>query len=284
MPATQPSKTNLEKTIKSFLLRPSITSFFQVEVKAPSGSASFFSDNRASIGGNQERNLLLYCSDAVLPGSSLLTHENNDDFHGVTERFAYRRAYDDRIDLSYYVNGSDHYSIRFFETWIKYVANEEQSKVKTPGYSYRFRFPDGTGGYREGSSLFVTKFERDYTNRMVYEFVRPYPIAIQSMPVSYDSSQLLKCTVSMTYTAYILDANSNSISGSSQPGQSTANTVPNNPFELTPQQQADYNAAYGQNFNLGNFSPGTLTNTSFSSPTFSAPLPDPLTNRGDRIA
>jgi hypothetical protein len=30
-----------------------------------------------------------------------MTHESNNDFHGATERFAYRRLYDDRIDLTF---------------------------------------------------------------------------------------------------------------------------------------------------------------------------------------
>ena len=37
-----------------------------------------------------------------------------------------------------------------------------------------------------------------------YEFLDAFPVAINSMPISYDTSQLLKCTVSMAYTRYIL--------------------------------------------------------------------------------
>ena len=54
----------------------------------------------------------------------------------------------------------------------------------------------------------ITKFESDtYTktgNSLTYNFIKAFPIAINSMPVSYDSSQLLKCTVSMTYIRYTL--------------------------------------------------------------------------------
>ena len=42
---------------------------------------------------------LMSCSEASLPGASLNTQEITDDRHGVTERNAYRRMYDDRIDL-----------------------------------------------------------------------------------------------------------------------------------------------------------------------------------------
>ena len=51
----------------------------------------------------------------------------------------------------------------------------------------------------------MNKFERDYEGRYLrYRFLQAYPISINSMPVSYDSSQLLKCTVSFTYTRYVV--------------------------------------------------------------------------------
>ena len=39
-----------------------------------------------------------------LPGSNLATLETTNTYHGVTQRHAYRRVYDDRIDLTFYVD------------------------------------------------------------------------------------------------------------------------------------------------------------------------------------
>jgi hypothetical protein len=39
---------------------------------------------------------------------------------------------------------------------------------------------------------------------MTYTFVNAFPIQIDSMPLSYDSSQLLKCTVSFGFDRYVL--------------------------------------------------------------------------------
>ena len=39
---------------------------------------------------------------------------------------------------------------------------------------------------------------------ITYKFINAYPISINSIPVSYDSSQLLKCTVSFTYSRYVI--------------------------------------------------------------------------------
>ena len=216
MAAPNPTKKSVSD-IKSALLRPALTSHFLVYIKPPSGSTEFFQDNGVSSVFSEDK-LILLCSDAILPGSSFNTHESNNDFHGTTERFAYRRVYDDRIDLSFYVDATDYFSIRFFEVWMKYIAYESISGydktgrpgTKDPYFYYRFKYPDGPGGYRNDSALSVVKFERDYKQKLVYEFIKPYPISIQSIPVSYESSSLLKCTISMTYIRYILHPSSTS--------------------------------------------------------------------------
>ena len=40
---------------------------------------------------------------------------------------------------------------------------------------------------------------------MTYQFIKSYPLQITSMPVSYDGSDLLKCSVGMTYIRYVVD-------------------------------------------------------------------------------
>ena len=66
------------------------------------------------------------CCEASLPGSQLATLENNNDRTGVTEKHAYRRQFDDRIDLTFYVDAENYTAIRFFEGWISYIMNEDQ--------------------------------------------------------------------------------------------------------------------------------------------------------------
>ena len=68
------------------------------------------------------------------------------------------------------------------------------------------RYPDGiggSGGYRV-DGVKIIKFERDHKQSLTYTFVKAYPIAVNSMPVSYDASNLLKCTVSMSYIRYFI--------------------------------------------------------------------------------
>ena len=209
------SKIRTVSQVKDKLLRPSLTSHYDVFIGLPDGldkvmqKAFGYSKSK----GHQDK-LHLLCSEASLPGSQLATTEVNNNFTGVTERYAYRRIFDDRLDLTFYVDADNYLPIRTFETWIAYITGEQYSTnfvqavppadVKADNYFYRMRYPDGNNGYR-ATGLSITKFERNYTQSLKYEFIKSYPLAITSMPVSYNGSDLLRCTVSMTYLRYVVE-------------------------------------------------------------------------------
>jgi hypothetical protein len=227
--------------LKSKLLRPSLTSTYLVEVQAPTGINTKLSAFSATASPTTVYDYInLACSEASLPGSSVLTNEITDDFTGVTERYAYRRAYDDRSDFTFYVDAKNYYVIKYFESWIAVAVNEQYSTIQNRNSTYRVAFPDDyvTGG-PNGGALSITKFEKDSGSifedkgtPLKYNFVGAYPISINSMPVSYDSSQLLKCTVSFTYLRYYIGNAKAAASASSEPsGQQPA---PGNPNPNTP--------------------------------------------------
>jgi hypothetical protein len=191
--------------VKATLLNPALTSHYICKFKPPGPAEGYFaSRERAFPGSNylirRNQDLIeLSCTEASLPGSSLMTNEINDDHTGVTERHAYRRQFDDRVDFTFYVD-KDYRIINFFESWISYCGKEDnQVLLSNRNYFYRFNFPDEY----QTDDLYITKFERDVKSAMEYRFLRAYPISITSMPVSYDASQLLKCTVSFTYIRYV---------------------------------------------------------------------------------
>ena len=162
--------------IKSKFLRPSLTSYFEVEVPMP-GAANLGDPNQGGSVPDWCRKwttqmgdrINLLCSEAVLPGSNLATFETNNDRTGVTERFAHRRIFDDRIDLTFNVDGGMYSPIRFFEEWIDYITGGASSPKRTDfvsddrndlingNYYYRMRYPIKY----LSSGLAVRKFERD---------------------------------------------------------------------------------------------------------------------------
>ena len=218
MPGTKFSYGNKIPGIKGLrtkILAPALTSHY--EVKIPRATAEQLSGNAKGslnkildpiLGTDGQENLNISCSETNLPGSSIATFEVKNDYAGVTERYAHRRMYDDRIDFTFYVDSHQYLPIRFFERWMRFVTGEtgtrtdgETRELVNPGYHYRMNFPES---YRCERGLKIVKFERNYRNSLEYEFIGAYPISVSSMPVSYDSSSLLKCSVSMTYLRYVI--------------------------------------------------------------------------------
>ena len=255
MPATPSPKPRSLQQIKNALLRPALTSHYETYFNLPPDVENFLNQKiKAGIaakGYDAERNLLL-CCEASLPGSSLATIEANNDHTGVTERHAYRRLYDDRADFTFYVD-HDYSVISLFEIWMQYIADEQISRSESPGlnspnYFYRFNYPDGTGvrpqnggkpGYR--TEVYINKFEKDYEGRgLTYKFLQAYPVSINSMPISYEGSQLLKCTVSFTYTRYVIETFQITKDAPPATSQPTPNTDPRSPanpgFRYSPEE------------------------------------------------
>ncbi len=202
--------------IKSNLLQPSLTSTYNVYLNASQvinglttentttrESRSKFFEDRGVIGVPSDL-LNISCSEASLPGSSLATHEINNDYSGVSEKHVYRRLYDDRAYFTFYVD-SDYQIIKFFETWMSWIVGETQyTEQSKRTYNYRVKFPND---YRV--NMHIQKYERNFnvenSKFVEYTFIDAYPIDISSMPLSYDSSNLLKCTVSFVYTRYYME-------------------------------------------------------------------------------
>ncbi len=206
--------------VKVNLLRPSLTSYFAVQIPLPTndGKETDVSRKLRDVLGADQGQLNLLCTDTSLPGSQLTTMDINNDRTGVTEKHAYRRMFDDRIDFTFYVDASNYLPIRFFETWMRGIMKEEDESGETKSfnknYYYRPTYPDE---YTADQGLKIFKFERDYKQFMTYEFIRSFPLSISSMPVSYSGNDLLKCTVSMSYIRYIQSGPNNNTSSLGSP-------------------------------------------------------------------
>ena len=137
-----------------------------------------------------------------------MTAELNNNYTGVRERHVYRRQYDDQINLTFYCDADQYLPIRFFESWMNYISNTTTSgdnNASNENFNYRVKFPKDYRG-----SLEITKFEKNLDERrktkiMTYKFVNCFPLGVNSMAVSYDTSGLLKCTVGMAYTRYFIE-------------------------------------------------------------------------------
>ena len=228
-------KKKFKKTvddIKRDLLKPAFTSKFMVEIDIPkslrqSGRMDrFLTDGLRTQKGSKDirEHLSIACADASLPGSSLMTFDVTDDRHGVTEVMAHRRQYDQKMDFTFYVGSRDYMAIRFFEGWMDYVVDTDKSTQQisaspwSPNHHYRMNFPNadqnGKTGYKLDQGLKVSAFENQLPDNewgdendstvLEYNFLYSFPVAVAAMPVSYSGTDLLRCTVTMSYLRYVI--------------------------------------------------------------------------------
>ena len=85
------------------------------------------------------------------------------------------------------------------------MTSSGSNKIQNEDFHYRVKFPREYRG-----NLEISKFEKNLDSRrqtkiLTYKFVNCFPLSINSMPVSYDASQVLKCTVNMAYSRYFIE-------------------------------------------------------------------------------
>ena len=218
MASIPPQRLTVDKIVKD-LLEPATTSFYQVTINDPTqlnergdsfadylrqqGIGTLF--NSKYLDPTRREKLQLFCSETTLPGSALLTANLDNDFTGVSEKYAHRRQFDEEISLTFYCDAKEYLPIRYFESWMSYMTNDTRDTHNDTFY-YRMKFPK-----KYKSSIEITKFEKNLMSKesirnrpkpLTYTFIDAFPRTISSMPVTYDASDLLKCTVSFSYTRY----------------------------------------------------------------------------------
>ena len=200
MAGVRPEKLTVSK-IKSRLLNVAQSSLYRLTLSVPQAVR-----NTLPLDSIDYDNINLLCSEATLPGSSLTTHEVTNDYHGVTEKMAYRRMYDETLGLTFYVDRS-YKIVELMETWMNYISGMDDANLyKDPYVSYRMSYPNS---YK--NNIYLTKFERDHFSSqsnlvrttLDYTFVQAFPLALTSMPVSYEGSEVLKCSVSFNFIRYV---------------------------------------------------------------------------------
>ena len=218
MASIPPQRLTVDKIV-SDLLEPATTSFYQVSISDPrqlnergdtfatylrqQGLEVLF--NARGLDPTRREKLQLFCSETTLPGSSLSTANLDNDFTGVSEKYAHRRVFDEEISLTFYCDAKEYLPVRYFESWLSYMTNDTRDN-HSENFYYRMKFPKK---YKGG--LEITKFEKNLfsqdpvrgrTRPLTYTFIDAFPKSISAMPVTYDASDLLKCSVSFSYTRY----------------------------------------------------------------------------------
>ena len=142
----------------------------------------------------------ILCTSTSLPGSYFATTENKTHYHGITQKNAYRRTFDN-ASFTFYVD-HEYKQLYFLEAWMNYVNGGELQNSGQDNAYYRFSYPDD---YK--SNIFISKFNKDMNknNLMTYEFRNAFPTNVSSVEVAYGAAQTLQVTCSFTYDRYIVN-------------------------------------------------------------------------------
>ena len=203
MPAARPNRISTS-FLKSRILNIAQTSVYQVKLQPTAAVINFLRGASRQVDYNSQDglNIELLCRETSLPGQSFATHDQPNDYPGVTEKMVYRKIYDDRTDFTFYVD-KRYKVVEFFEGWIDYCAGQGTTygteDYKNRSAYYRMNYPID---YKT-DALYITKFEKDAKNSMIYNFIGAFPISIAASPVTYDNSDTLKCTVSFSFMRYL---------------------------------------------------------------------------------
>ena len=143
----------------------------------------------------------LLCSDAVLPTTSYATGEVKDNFMGIPQEFAHTRLYTD-IDFSFYID-TDYTNLRIFEGWMDFISSGSIGEIGelTDNYYKRYRYPDE---YKV-QTMFISKFEKNMSSQIDYQFINTFPKTMTTIPVSYGDAELLKVNVTFNYDRYVVN-------------------------------------------------------------------------------
>ena len=208
--AIGPIKTS---QLKSRILQLAQTSVYQIKLSPPPSVLAHLRQNGFDYAVDGE-NIELLCNSAVLPGSYLKTHDIIGDFQGVSESMAYQRLYDEEVTLTFYVD-HDYKVINLFDGWLDYISGQGSgqrlSRTNALSYAanYRMNYPNS---YK--SNMHIVKFEKDVSFdrgifnddekfQLTYTLVQAFPKAVISTPISYEGSQILKYSVSMSMQRYV---------------------------------------------------------------------------------
>jgi hypothetical protein len=186
----------------------------------------------ASFSGLNEK-VSVMCRAAQIPGTSLEYETLIGARQGLSEIFpTYRKNL--AIDCTFYVD-KDHDVVRFFQRWFNLINPVIQSDgpttISVPGVENRTGISNGIGvgnqanfyrmNYKDDyqTTITLTKFEKDSfgeSNRwrpnntkgtynvegLKYTFYRAFPVDISSVPVSYDTADILQISVTFEYERY----------------------------------------------------------------------------------
>ena len=215
---------------------PAFTNTYDVYIKfgtANGNLATHIANQGFEEGGDPGSYLSLFCSEAVLPGSSIDTQEISGLRQGVKTSFATYRSHP-QINLTYYTQ-KDYYTNAVFDGWMDFISPVNFSNTAAIDNSasdagaYVVTTLNDSAAYRKmrypeeyKCEMQISVFANEYLKQsdrlkevklnapesstpstMTYFIKNAFPTNIVSAPLEYGDASLLKTTITFAYDFYV---------------------------------------------------------------------------------
>lgn len=154
-----------------------------------------------------ETMLTLLCEEASLPGILANSGQTTGVYMGEGQvNYAHTKSYQD-ISIGW-ICDANLVPVKFLNAWMKAIYPDEGGNGANGKYSTnRVNYPDD---YQ--CEIVIRKAERNSSSTLgrqngIYTLYNAWPYSIQSTPLAYGTSQLLKITASFYYRRWKFDGN-----------------------------------------------------------------------------
>ena len=189
---------------------PAFNNIYDVFINfdAKSQLSSFIEQHNMHYGNKAVgSSLALYCSEAVLPGSSLQTTSVDGLRQGMSQHYATFRRFPD-ITLTWYTQ-QNYMTNDVFNAWMEFISPNEEAG---PDSFRKMRYPNT---YK--IPMEITAFSKDFKgppdrlgshpgtrtpSSITYFIENAFPTSIVAAPLAYGKAELIKTSVSFKYENY----------------------------------------------------------------------------------
>ena len=213
---------------------PAYNNIYDVWINFASGSGlvDFMNQHefydRGGRGSSPGSALSLFCSEAVLPGSTIETAEVRGLKQGVVQNYATYRSYPD-VTLTWY-SQQDYYTNDIFNAWMEFISptrikggkyGDSSRTRRNDAASYRrMKYPSSykcdmeitafSKNLLEKKTRLEEKGSPQFPSSITYYLQNLFPTNIVASPLAYGKSELVKTSVTFKYEYYYVDRTSRS--------------------------------------------------------------------------
>ena len=213
---------------------PAYNNIYDVWINFASGSGlvDFINQHefydRGGRGSSPGSALSLFCSEAVLPGSTIETAEVRGLKQGVVQNYATYRSYPD-VTLTWY-SQQDYYTNDIFNAWMEFISptrieggkyGDSSRTRRNDAASYRrMKYPSSYKCDMEITAFSKNLLEKEtrleekgspqFPSSITYYLQNLFPTNIVASPLAYGKSELVKTSVTFKYEYYYVDRTSRS--------------------------------------------------------------------------